>query len=103
MTLVLFLVALAFLLGAAAFDMIETRRCIVAGVAVEKNTWLVGPTPTTRALLLKELVQSGVIVTVAVLGLLLNEYVLIAGIVSMVTFGVKHIKGGYAGYKFLHK
>lgn len=97
--LIAFVIALIFLISAAAFDMIETRRGVVAGKSTEANTWLVGPKPTYKALLLRELLQSGILIVCGVLGFMFASPLVFASINGMVVFGIKHIRGGRAWTK----
>jgi hypothetical protein len=96
-----FLATLVFLFVAAWLDIYTTHRVIVTGAGVEGNTWLVGTKPTIARMLLKELLQSGVLIAVAVLGVIYNTPIASAGMSGMVVFGVKHLTGWRAGVRLL--
>jgi hypothetical protein len=92
----------AFAVAANAYDIIETRRVISRGLALEANTFLVGPKPSTRALVLRDTLMLAlataptiVAVSVAVPG---------AGgfLVGPAVMGVKHLHGGVVNEGVLH-
>jgi hypothetical protein len=99
--LLAFFTTLVFLLVAAWLDIYTTHRVIVTGAGVEGNTWLVGTKPTIARMLLKELLQSGVLVSLAVVTLVYNSPLVFGPITGMVVFGVKHLTGWRACVKLL--
>jgi len=96
------LLATVVLVAAAAYDLVLTRRCIVAGVAVEGNTWLVGRKPSAKVLWLRELLQSGPLVLGCIIAAAMDSwgFILIV-VVAMLVFALKHYLAGRKGAKFL--
>jgi hypothetical protein len=92
--MVFFLVSFVILSAATTYDIYQTRKGIVAGVAVEGFTFLVGPRPSTLALILRD---GGIGLGLAAFGFLYLP--LSAGM--MLGYAARHIQGGLAWKKLL--
>jgi hypothetical protein len=93
-----------YLIIAAAFEQIcnvydaqMTLKGVASGLAVEGNTFLVGPKPTARALYLRDALYLGCLVTPAIICLVYHATAVYFGLLAgPIVFGVKHILGGLA-------
>jgi hypothetical protein len=88
--------ASAFDVAASAYDIHETERGLRMGVAVERNTWLVGAHPSTGALWGKNLLQFGLCVSPSTLVYAFHKpAALVYGLLAApLVDGAKHIQGG---------
>lgn len=93
--IIVFAIALSWLIGAAAFDITMTRRGIVKKLAVEGNSWIVGlfgNTPSTFDLYLYDGVIWCLMVAPAIVWG--NPAAFGVSVGSMFAFGGGHILGG---------
>jgi len=96
---------IAFLAAVAAeiFDVTMTEKGLKAGVALERNTWLVGSKPSAKALYLRDLL---IIVPFLALGLVAVHFkhpIVYGFIAPLAVRAVQHIKGGLEWKKLLSK
>lgn len=97
-SLIIFLLALVFLVVCASFDIINTHRGLIRGLAVEGNSWIVaifGNKPSLLALYVFDVVIWVLMAVPGVLGLHFENYALLgASIGAFLAFGGHHIQGG---------
>jgi hypothetical protein len=87
--------AVAFAIGAAAYDNHETLKGIRAGVGVEGNTWMVGSRPSMRALIGRDVLVIGWTSAPSVLAYKFHKMPFFYGGLGMpVIDGLKSIQGG---------
>jgi len=84
------------------FDISETVKGIAKGVAVEGNTWLVGPKPSAKALWLRDTLVNALACAPALVAWFLGVHPAAYGfLVAPVISGIKHVQGYLAWKKLL--
>jgi len=93
--LIYFASASAFALGCQAYDTYMTEKGLKAGVAIEGNSWLVGPKPSALALSLRDVPITLLTAIPALVAFHFdNTGLFYASLAGPIAVGIKHILGG---------
>lgn len=104
MPLVLLAICAAFCVACGIYDVSMTEKGLKAGVAVEGDTWLVGKTPSTLALYLRDSLVLVLCAAPSIAFYLAHNTPLAWGAaIGPVPYGIHHIQGGLAWAKLLKK
>lgn len=95
----LFTIAMSLSLAGNAYDIYMTRKGLKAGVAVEGNTWLIGPKPSTKALVLRDSIIQGIVAALPLVLHAVNPPAGVGALVIPVVFAIRHYLGGRAWMK----
>ena len=89
------IIALVFAILCNIYDATMTEKGIAAEVAVEGNTWLIGPKPKAWQLYARDIPIIFLASTLSFVGYFThNPALFYAGLVGPIVAGVKHLQGG---------